>query len=63
MAALAVEHHHEGPASIHDLNAMLLSTGLEALPSPSGEVIDNVQEKLITSEEKSETPVPPDASE
>jgi hypothetical protein len=59
MAALAIEHHHDGPASIHDLNAMLLSTGLEALPSPGGEVIDNVQEKVIASQEKSEGAVPP----
>jgi hypothetical protein len=44
-AALAVEVHHEGPASVHDLNAMLISSGLDALPV-NGQVIDSTVEKL-----------------
>jgi hypothetical protein len=44
MAAIAVEHHHEGPASVHDLNAMLISSGLDALPT-NGQVIDSTVEK------------------
>jgi hypothetical protein len=61
-AAIQVEHRIEGPQSIHDLDSMLLSSGLAPLTQVP-QLIDNVQEKLITSEEKAETPVPPDASE
>ena len=61
LQAVAMEIRSEGPASIHDLNAMLLSTGLEALPSPSQQPIDNVEEKVVATQEKSETPAPPDA--
>jgi hypothetical protein len=54
MAALAVEVHHDGPASVHDLNAMLISSGLDALPV-NGQAIDSTVEKDDLPEEKVET--------
>ena len=61
MQAIAIEHRAEGPASIHDLNAMLLSTGLEALPSPDTQVIESTQEKVVAVQEKLEGAAPPEA--
>ena len=60
MAAIAIEHRTEGPESIHDLNAMLLSTGLEALTTDP-QVLDIVPEKVIASEEKLEGAAPRDS--
>ncbi|GAG42496.1 unnamed protein product, partial [marine sediment metagenome] len=61
MAALAIEHRTDGPESIFDLNAMLMSTGLEPLPTPDTQPIDITPEKVAVSQEKSEGAAPPDA--
>ena len=53
MAAVAVEHHVEGPQSVHDLNAMLLSSGLEP--------IDNTEENVIDAVSDSDPGTPPDS--
>jgi hypothetical protein len=49
LAAVALEVRSEGPASVHDLNAMLISSGLDALPV-SGQAIDSTVEKLDSPE-------------
>ena len=61
MAAVAIEHRTDGPESIHDLNAMLLSTGLEPLPAPDTQVIESTVEKVESVQEKSEGGAPPDS--
>jgi hypothetical protein len=44
-AALQVEIQDNRPQSAHDLNAMLLSAGLDALPTDTAPVIEHVPEK------------------
>jgi hypothetical protein len=45
MAALQVEVHDARPKSTHDLNAMLLSAGLDALPTEAAPAIEHEPEK------------------
>ena len=60
-AAIAIEHRTTGPQSIHDLNAMLLSSGLDALPDSPAQVIDNVPEKVLSPVSVCEGGAPPDS--
>lgn len=43
LAAVAIDVRHEGPESVHDLNAMLISNGLDALPDTA--TLEHVPEK------------------
>ena len=58
-AALVVEIQDSRPTSVHDLNSMLISSGLDALTDTS-QAIDTV-EKTDSPGEDSEGPVPPEA--
>ena len=62
MAALSVEVHDARPVNVHDLNAMLLSNGLDALPLP-GQAIEHTSKKVEVGEKKLEGGYTPDASE
>ncbi|GAF92632.1 unnamed protein product, partial [marine sediment metagenome] len=48
LAAIMVEVRSDAPASIHDLNSMLLSSGLPALDTP--QAIESTVEKLESGE-------------
>jgi hypothetical protein len=58
-AALVIEIQDSRPTSVHDLNAMLISSGLDALTGES-QVIDSVGDSDSATEE-SERGAPPDA--
>ena len=62
MMAIEASVHHDRPGSVHDLNAMLLSNGLDALPLP-GQAIEHQSEKMNACEKTEEVGVPQDASE
>ena len=62
MMAIEASVHHDRPVSVHDLNAMLLSNGLDALPLP-GQAIEHVAEKVNACEKKLEGGYTPDTSE
>ena len=59
MAAVQVDVRDHRPQSVHDLNAMLLSNGLDALPAP-GQVIDSTGNSPVALEH-SEEGAPPDS--
>ena len=59
-AAVSVEHRVQEVESIHDVHALLLSTGLPIDVLEHTQPIDIVPEKVIASEEKSEAPAPRD---
>jgi hypothetical protein len=57
-AAVAMAVHEDRPESIHDLNSMLLSNGINVLPDM--QAIDSV-ENSDSAQEESERGAPPDA--
>jgi hypothetical protein len=62
LAAMHVEIQDSRPGSVHDLNAMLLASGLDALDTDT-QVIESTVEKVEAVQENRGDRVPPEASE